>query len=155
MRSWANILTIIQVESERDNHKWDEIDMVKMLNVVSWIAFHTCDLFAIFYQQHNCVSQPGQNHIIFLSQNLRHVAFYFWWQTKTIEHSPEDLFHNPDVQGFETPLRILKLSVVELSGKDSGSLETSSRDWYGDLLFDTVMKRQLPDFPEIDNIWTL
>ena len=75
VRSWANISTIVQVQSERDNYKWDEIDMVKEPNVVSWTAFHTCNLFAIFYQQPNCVSQPGQSHIIFLPHNIRHVAF--------------------------------------------------------------------------------
>ena len=156
VRPWANISTVIQVQSERDNHKWDEIDMAKELNVVSWIAFHTCDLLAILYQQHNCVSRPGQNHIFFLSHNLQHVAFYFWWQTKTIKHSPEhSLFYIPDVQGLESPpLRISKLSVVELSRKNSGSLSNSSRDWYRVLLFDAAMRGELPYFSDIDNIWT-
>ena len=77
--------------------------------------------------------------------------FYF---SKTIKHSPEhSLFHIPDVQGLEPPpLRLSKLSVVELSRKNSRSLSNSSRDWYRVLLFDAAMRDELPYFSDIDNI---
>ena len=58
-------------------------------------------------------------------------------------------FINRTYRGLRPPpLRISKLCVVELSGKNSGSFPTSSRDWFGALLFDSVMGGLLPDFSE-------
>ena len=82
--------------------------------------------------------------------------FIFGGKPKRLNTPPSTAFFiSRTYRGLSPPpLRISKLSVVELSRKNSGSLTNSSRDWYRVLLFDAAMRGELPYFSDIDNIWT-
>ena len=72
------------------------------------------------------------------------------------------LFHSADVQGggdTTVPPRVSKLSVVEVSGKNSGLLSTITRDWWcffdHSSTFDPVIRAHISNLREIDSFSTL
>ena len=155
MRSWANISTIIQVQSERTITITSEMKLIwfksQMLFPEQRFIRATSLLFSISSLTVLVSLDIATSSSYPITYDMW--LFSFGGKLKLLNtHPSKTFFITRAYRGLRPPLRISKLSVVELSGKDSGSPPTSSRDWYGVLLFDAFMRDQLPDFSEIDNI---